>query len=167
MYHDVYIEQFVKRPRRSVDRILYILSFALTVLMGALAALISIGYFTLPFLAFLAVTYYLYMVQYMEFDYTLTNSLLEIEMITGKKRRKPILAVDIKDIVVVARSKSDPVKRYIGQHMKTYDCTSHEDVPYYCMIIRVDGAERKILFEPSEEMLMELKRTNPSKIYVD
>ena len=166
MYYDVYCEHFVKRKANAFNKILYYAGFVFSVLLGILAALISIGTFAVPFILFVIVTYYEYIQIYTEFDYGYTNGVFEIDKVTGKKRRKALISVDMKDVVVIARSKSDPVSQYVGRYMKTYDCTSHEDVPYYCMIVRRNGIEEKVLFEPTEEMLQEMKRMNSSIVHI-
>jgi hypothetical protein len=50
--------------------------------------------------------------------------------------------------------------------MKTWDCTSHTGMPYYCMIMKDDyGKEYKALFEPDETLLSLLVQLNPEKVH--
>ena len=60
MYYDVYCEHFVKRKASAFNKILYYVGFVFSVLLGILAALISIGTFAVPFILFVIVTYYRY-----------------------------------------------------------------------------------------------------------
>ncbi len=167
VYHDVYIEEVTHRKRTTLSLITFIVSVAM--------ALLSFGYGFLDrgafFMCFLftGLAFFCRWSGQRDFEINYTNGELEIDSIMGKSRRKNLITLETDDIVVVARSKTDPVKPYIGRRMKTYDCISHEpDVPYYCMIYKngTTGEEEKVLFEPGEQLLDELHRRQPRKIFV-
>lgn len=104
-----------------------------------------------------------------DFDYTYTNGILEITKIKRKTKRQELISCEMKDLVVVARSKTEPVQPYIGRNMKTYDCLSHDpSVTYYTMIIRDPdmGNEIKVLFEPGEDLLEAMQRISPDKVHI-
>ena len=52
------------------------------------------------------------------------------------------------------------------EKLKKYDYTSYnDDIPYYTMIIVEDGRKIKILLDLNSEMLHEMKRMCPDKVY--
>lgn len=169
MYQDIYIEQSVHRYVPSVTKVLNVLLIIATVIVAFQFVFVNYAVFGIPLVAMIIITYFVSQNAKMDFDYTYTNGLIEITRILRKTRRKDLVVCDMKDVVVIAKSKTDPVKAYIGRTMKTYDCTSHEEgIPYYTMIVRDDktGAETKVLFEPGEEMLDIMHRISPDKVYI-
>ena len=169
MYQDEYIEQSVHRYVPSVTKVLNILLMVATIIVAFQFVFVNYALFGIPLVAMIIITYIVSQNAKIDFDYTYTNGLIEITRILRKNKRKDLVVCEMKDVVVVAKSKTDPVKPYIGRRMKTFDCTSHEEgVSYYTMIVRNDktGAETKVLFEPGEEMLSVMHRISPDKVYI-
>ena len=169
MYQDMYAEQSVHRYVPTVTKVLNVLLIIATIFVAFQFVFVNYAVFGIPLIAMIIITYFVSQNAKMDFDYTITNGLIEITRILRKTKRKDLVVCDMKDVVVVAKSKTDPVKPYMGRAMKTYDCTSHEEgVVYYTMIVRNDqsGAETKVLFEPGEEMLDIMHRISPDKVYI-
>ncbi len=165
-YHDVYIEDVTHRKQTALSKGLFYVSVVMTVLTLAWGFL-DRGAFFVCFL-FAGLVFFCGRSGERDYELSYTNGTLDIDVIYGKSRRKSLVSVEVEDIVVIAKSKTEPVQKYIGSKMKTYDCISHEEgVTYYCMIIRNKelGSEEKILFEPSEQLLDELWRRAPQKVH--
>ena len=165
-YHDVYLESVTHRKQNPAGRA----AFVISVVMAVLTFFVGFLYPGSYMLCFLFTVMALWTGQYTEREYEIsyTNGTLDIDVIYGKSKRKSLVSVESEDIVVMARSRTEPVERYIGSKMKTYDCISHEEgVPYYCLIYknRDEGSEEKVLFEPGEAILDELWRHAPQKIH--
>lgn len=170
---EVFYEKFVKRSSPKINKVLYYVSFVMTIVFALLWLMVAIvnysmmGIYLLPFLMFIFMTYKLYVDCFTEFDYNYTDGKIEIYRIRGKAKKRLLVETDLSEVVVIAPSKTDPVSPWIGKKMRTFDCTSHEQsVPYYCMITKYKSFEKKILFEPSEEMLREMKRSIPDKVHM-
>lgn len=169
MYQDIYIEESVHRQVPAVTKGLNILLVIATVAVAFQFVFVNYAWFGIPLIVMIVVTYFVSQNAKLDFDYVYTNGVLEITRIRRKRRRKDLLECEMKDVVVIARSKTEPVQPYIGRHMTTYDCTSHNpDVVYYTMIVRNanNGAETKVLFEPGQELLEAMKRMSPDKVYI-
>ncbi|MCR5097853.1 MAG: hypothetical protein K6B14_02775 [Lachnospiraceae bacterium] len=166
VYHDVYIEEVTHRRQTTLSRVTFIVSAVMAVL-SFVYGFLDRGAFFMCFL-FTGLAFLCRWSGQRDFEINYTNGELEIDTIMGKSRRKNLISLQADDIVVLARSKTEPVQPYIGRRMKTYDCISHEpDVPYYCMIYKnsATGEEEKVLFEPGEKLLDELSRRQRGKIY--
>ncbi len=166
-YNDVYIEVVTHRRQTPLSRITFYISVVMAVIMLILGFL-DRGAFFVCFL-FAGLAFFCKWSADRDYEIDYTNGVLDIDAIMGKSRRKPLLSLSTDDIVVMAKSKTEPVKPYIGSSMKTYDCISHEpDVTYYCMIFKNtdSGREEKLLFEPGEELLEELYRRQPRKVHI-
>ena len=167
VYHDVFIEDVTHRKQSTLSKVTFYISVVMTVLTF-FAGFLDRGLFFVCFL-FAGLAFFCKWTADRDFEINYTNGVLDIDAITGKSRRKPLVSLETEDIVVLAKSKTEPVQPYIGRNMKTYDCISHEpDVPYYCMIYKNkdSGQEEKVLFEPSESLLSELKRKQPRKVII-
>lgn len=168
IYHDVYIEQAVCQKKRRINDGLTALS-VLFILWSLFLEVATLNLaFTILIVLFIVLIVYLQRNKQTDFDYIYTNGVFEIDIIRGGSKRKNLLTIDIEHLVVIAPSKTEPVMPYVGKRMKTLDCTSHEDVPYYTMIIHNPATDEdwKILLEPKEELLEEFKRKQGTKVYI-
>lgn len=169
IYHDVYIEQAVSQKKRRINDGLSVLCvvFILWTLFLEVATL-NLA-FTILIVIFIALIVYLQHNKQTDFDYIYTNGVLEIDRISGGSKRKNLFTIDIEHMVVIAPSKTEPVMPYVGKRMKTLDCTSHEEVPYYTMILHNPAKDEdwKILWEPKEEFLEEFKRKQNTKVFIN
>lgn len=168
-YQDVYIEKSVRRVVPPFTKVLNIILYLLTIWGAFLFIAVDYRIYGIPLMITIVATYFVSQSAKLDFDYTYTNGCLDITRIVRKRRRKEIVSCEMKDVMVVAVSKSEPVQQYIGRSMKTFDCTSHDkDTPYYTMIVKGEQAnsDLKILFEPGEEMLEAMKRIAPDKVFI-
>lgn len=165
-YHDVHIEKTTERKQTALGKATFIISVAMAILFFVYG-FFTTGAFFLCFL-FAGLSFFCAFTSRIDFELDYTNGTLEIARIYNRSRRKTLLSIEAKDIVVLAVSKSAPVQKYIGSSMKTYDCTAHDGgTAYYCMIFTdpETRTEEKLLFEPGDELLAELKRLYPDRIF--
>lgn len=168
IYNDVYMEQHIHRMAPKATKFYNILLMVLTVFVAFNFVFIDYRIFGLPLIAMIIATYFVTQNTKLDFDYSFTNGLLEITKIKRKTKRQDLICCEMKDVVVVAPSKTEPVQPYVGRKMKTFDCLSHDpQVSYYTMIIRNPdtGSEIKVLFEPNENFLEAMFRAAPSKVH--
>lgn len=169
IYQDVYIEKSVHRKAPAITKIYNVIMIGITLFVAFNFVFVDYKVFGIPLIAMIVASYFVIQNTKVDFDYTYTNGELEITKIKRKTKRQELISCEMKDIVVVAPSKTEPVQPYIGRHMQTYDCLSHDpQVSYYTMIIRDPerGNEIKILFEPGEDLLEAMRRISPDKIHV-
>lgn len=169
MFESTFIEQNVVRQMSGGDKLLRGLSMGFTILNGVLYAFTASFIFLVPFVLFIILTYFVYQNSKQDFDYILTGSILDLDKIKNKSKRKAVASIDLgKDLIVLAPSRTEPVKEYIGKKMPTLDLTSHEEGRnYYTMIAQnsTTGRLTKILFEPNQEMLTMIYRMQPRKVH--
>lgn len=85
-----------------------------------------------------------------DYEYTLENDTLTIDVIYGNKYRKTAHELDLRELEMIAPHWHQAVAKYKKnggtEHLKKYDYTSYEeDTPYYTMIIKEDGRKIKLL----------------------
>ena len=168
MYDYKIVEQ-VSRKKKSMSGVLrkvMIIFAALFVIMGIA---ISQSFMLAGFL--LAALYFVFDIfSQKDYEYTLENDQLSIDVIYGKKYRKTAHVLELKELEVVAPHWHESVAKYKKnggtEQLKKYDYTSYDDnTPYYTMIIKEDGRKIKLLLDLTEEMLHTIKTQHPEKVY--
>jgi len=106
----------------------------------------------------------------LEYEYTFVNGELDIDKIMGKARRRRVLAFDFGHLEIMAAGKSHLVDSYRQKQCKTYDFSSHNsansDKVY--VIYGTDKNEMiRILIEPNEKMLNDMRNNAPRKVNID
>lgn len=138
----------------------------LFVLMGII---FSRGFMLPGFL--MVVLYFVYDIfSQKDYEYTLENGVLSIDVIYGRKYRKHRHDLNLKDLEVLAPNWHDAVAKYRikggTQRLRKYDYTSYDDdIPYYTMIIKEDGKKIKLLLDLTDEMMQRIKHNYPEKVF--
>ena len=165
--------KIIKQVKRKDKRFSKFLSRAMVILaiVFVILGIISDRGLLLP--AFLlAALYYVFTINSdKEYEYVLDNGILSIDVIRGKRRRKTVHTLNMKDVEVVAPNWHDAVAKYRKNggtvSLPKYDYTSYDDdIPYYTMIVMENKQKIKLLLDLDNEMLSALKRLYPQKIYL-
>lgn len=168
MYDYKIVEQ-VSRKKKSMSGILRKVIIIFAVFFVILGITISQSFMLAGFL--LAGLYFVYDVfSQKDYEYTLENDTLSIDVIFGKKYRKTAHVLELKNMEVTAPHWHESVAKYKKnggtEQLKKFDYTSYDDnVPYYTMIITEDGRKIKLLLDLTEEMLHTMKAQHPEKVY--
>lgn len=168
--NDYKITQEVKRKSKRFTKLLSILMVVLAVVFVCFAIIFDTGLMLPAFL--FAVLYYIFTIQTdKEYEYTLENGILTIDVIRGKRRRKTVHTLNMKDMEVIAPNWHDAVAQYRKNggtvKLPKYDYTSYDDdVPFYTMIVMENRQKIKLLLDLSSEMLDAIKRVYPQKVYL-
>lgn len=167
---DLYSECIVKRKTP-----VYTIAIKLLLIIATFIALtfMVLMLSVIPFLIAVAfgVVYYFYSTGVdLEFEYTFVNGELDIDRIMNKSRRRRALAFDFTHLEIMAREKSHLVDSYRQKSCKTYDFTSlrSENKEKVYVIYGTDKNEMiRILFEPDEKMLNDMRNNAPRKVNID
>lgn len=169
MYSYKIVEQ-VKRKQKPFAGALRVTMIVFAVILLLLGVTISQGFMLPGFL--LVVLYFIYStLSRKEYEYTMENNQLVIDVILGGKYRRPAHKLDLGAVEVVAPNWHDAVAKYRknGGSIKLpkYDYTSYEeDIPFYTMIITENHTKIKLLLDLSDDMLQTLKRKYPDRVYL-
>ena len=168
MYDYKIVEQ-VSRKKKSMSGVLRKVMILFAVIFVIMGIAISQSFMLAGFL--LAALYFVFDIfSQKDYEYTLENDQLSIDVIYGKKYRKTAHVLELKDLEVVAPHWHESVAKYKKnggtEQLKKFDYTSYDDnVPYYTMIIKEDGRKIKLLLDLTEEMLHTIKTQHPEKVY--
>lgn len=164
---DLYTEIIVKRKKTPKDTILKALLIAATVL-AVLAALFT----TLGLIAFIVAValgiadFFLIPTFDVEFEYLYVNGELDIDKIMSKQKRKRVYSADIKNLELLAPTNSHALDSYNRrQDLKTLDFSSRDEQnKSYTMIIKGEKGLERVIFEPNEIILKDMKRVAPREV---
>ena len=168
MYDYKIVEQ-VSRKKKSMSGVLRKVMILFAVIFVIMGIAISQSFMLAGFL--LAALYFVFDIfSQKDYEYTLENDTLSIDVIYGKKYRKTAHVLELKNMEVTAPHWHESVARYKKnggtEKLKKYDYTSYDDdTPYYTMIIREDGHKIKLLLDLNEELLHAMKTQYPEKVY--
>ena len=168
MYDYKIVEQ-VSRKKKSMSGVLRKVMILFAVIFVIMGIAISQSFMLAGFL--LAALYFVFDIfSQKDYEYTLENDQLSIDVIYGKKYRKTAHVLELKELKVVAPHWHESVAKYKKnggtEQLKKYDYTSYDDnTPYYTMIIKEDGRKIKLLLDLTEEMLHTIKTQHPEKVY--
>ena len=154
MYDYKIVEQ-ISRKKKSMSGVLRKVMVLFAVIFVILGITISQSFMLAGFL--LAALYFVFDIfSQKDYEYTLENDQLSIDVIYGKKYRKTAHVLELKELEVVAPHWHESVAKY-----NSYD----DNTPYYTMIIKEDGRKIKLLLDLTEEMLHTIKTQHPEKVY--
>lgn len=164
---DLYTEIIVKRKKTAKDTILKALLIAATVL-AVLAALFT----TLGLIAFVVVIvlgiadFFLIPTFDVEYEYLYVNGELDVDKIMSKQKRKRVYSADVKNLEILAPTKSHALDSYNHrQDLKTYDFSSgDEQNQSYTMVIKGEKGLERVIFEPNDVILHDMKRMAPREV---
>lgn len=105
-----------------------------------------------------------------DYEYMMEGNIFTITVIRAKRRRKEVHELNLKDLEVVAPNWHDAVAKYRRnggtEKIPKYDYTSYDpDIPYFTMIIIENRKKIKLLLDLEEDMMNEMKRLYPDKVF--
>ena len=167
---DLFCEYIVKKQQTAKDYLI-IAGYSMLALFLSFIILLFNAYMFGFGLLLIAGCWYgafiLTKMRYVEYEYILTNSYLDIDKIYAKRRRKRIMSMDFKHIDICA--KADDVNfahEYKNAPQKIYDFTGVCDNDIYFVDFSKDANKVRILFQPTEKMKDGLKLINPRNIHI-
>ncbi|MBO5104040.1 MAG: hypothetical protein J6B74_03135 [Ruminococcus sp.] len=162
---DNFAEQLVKKNETSSDKTKRLLKTVVGIVLTIVLALfgfLTIGNPTLSLLGFMLSvgagygTFYIVQSSYVEYEYAFTNGELDIDKIIAKKKRKPMLSIEV--------NKFTDFGKYSDELEETAEMTvvissdniaSHE---YYADFQHEIYGLTRLVFSPNEKMLDNIKR---------
>ena len=104
-------------------------------------------------------TYKLCQKFFVEYEYIVTNNLLDIDTIIARNSRKRLITIDIPNILFF--SKYDPKKIQNKQYNQTYFCANDDDELYMLEYKHKTKGNVLVVFAPNEKIIGAIKRTAP------
>ena len=106
--------------------------------------------------------------QRIEYDYTLTNGVLDVAKVINNSKRKKVLSADVKEFEVIAPISDPGFQRMLNYKgiQKKYNVFLNRNSKLYYGVFTHEGVKSLIVFEPSEEMLNSIKVFIPRNVKI-
>lgn len=164
---DVFIEKIVKKKSDGKDLAIRFLiscgAFVVTIL--AFVFLSSFGLFIMCGAIYGA--WYLIKMQQIEYEYSLTNGEIDVDIIRGMSKRKRLFSINCKEFEMLAPYNDNHKREYETPSItkKIYACSSlTENDLYFAIFINQEHQKVLFVFEPDERMLSSFKTYIPRKM---
>ena len=170
---DLYLEELVLRKKTLKDKVITVglIAFGLFLWTGAYLWRFSLLYL-FPAIVVTVVAIFVLPKLNVEWEYTYVDAELDVDKIFNRAKRKRVGTYEIKKAEIIAPANSHRLDYHNNnQKMKVMDFTSlfPERQKYvYAMIIEDDkNGMLKVLFEPSQQMLEDMRRRAPRTVFFD
>lgn len=167
---DLYTEVIVKKKTTPLDILGKALLIAGTVLSALACLFTTLGLIAFILLVLFVIADYLVMPNFdVEYEYLYVNGELDIDKIMSRQKRKRVYSADIKELEIMAPTQSHALDSYRNrQGLKTYDFSSREaDHKTYTMILKKEKGLERVVFEPNDIVLRDMKRVAPREVNLD
>ena len=176
---DIFEEYMFAGKRTPKDYVIIGLIIAAAVLVSCVLFILPViiaqatGFafsFTLPFVLTALAWYGAYRLmqhRYVEFEYTLANSEMDIDKIIAKRSRKRLISVDFKEAEIVAAvDDSEHNSAYGNTDFTVYDASGHYADGVYFADFSSDGKKIRLLFRPTEKIMEDIRKFNPRNVFI-
>lgn len=163
--NETYVEILVKKKTPAYMKLLKILLIMLTV------CFVLVGLMLWPALLIGVVlgvaSYFVYMNAELEYEYLYVDKEFTVDKIMAKSKRKRVEVFDLDKMEIVAPINSWHLDNYKNRSDKTFDYSSGEHgQPDKRYVFFYDG-QKKVIFEPNEEMIKAMQFAAPRKVFKD
>ena len=163
--NETYVECLVKKKTPTYMKFLKILTIMLAVCFILIGFVFLIG--LLLGIISAVIAYFVYQNADLEYEYLYVDKELTIDKVMAKSRRKRVATFDLNKMEIVAPIKSWHLDNYKNRTDKAVDYSSGEEKqPDRRFVFFYDG-QKKIIFEPNEEMIKAMQFAAPRKVYKD
>ncbi len=163
--NETYVEWLVKRKTPAYMAFLKILFTVLAVFF------VLIGLLLLPALLIGVIcgvaAYFITLNADLEYEYLYVDKELTVDKVMAKSRRKRVAVFSLDKMEIVAPVKSWHLDNFKNRSDKAVDYSSGEEKqPDKRFVFYYDG-QKKVIFEPNEEMIKAMQTVAPRKVFKD
>ena len=163
---DFFSEWIVKRKTPQNVKVIQALLVIVCVLSCALIIIPYVGVLVVAVIIFL--TYIYFKNNDVEWEYALVEKTMYIDKIMKKSKRKRMGEYDLTKAEVMAPEGSTYIKEYDSKNLKVMDFSSLiPENKKYVMVILNNNELVKLVLEPNERMLKELRDIIPRQLHMD
>ena len=163
---EIFSEWIVKRKTPQKVRMIEVLLVIVCVLSCALFRSPQVGVLAVALVIFL--TYSYCKNNDVEWEYALVEKSMYVDKIMKKSKRKRMGEYDLTKAEVMAPEDSSYIKEYANRNLKVCDYSSLiPENRKYALVILNNNELIKLILEPDERMLKELRNIIPRQLHVD
>lgn len=165
--NDIFNEVMIKKDI-TLGRWLFDILLIFTSVNVVILSLMYLAFFAfIPILVVLILVPFLVRGRHVEYEYVLTNDQLDFDKITGKRRRKQLYSVDVRNIELMAPMTVDFKEDFFAAGSnKNVDLASNPRAPGRWFVVFNDHKDGRVtvVFEPTVNMVKNMYIFAPRKI---
>ncbi len=164
---DIFIEQLVQKKQTQNEHIKKYLVYALVAILSFFAFLIIPIMLPIVIIIGFFIAYTYGSTRNVEFEYTFTNTELDVDAIYNKQKRKRVFTCDLKECTSIFRSNNETEStKYTS--LKLNDYSSGDNYSNTYTIVISDGSKsEKIIIEPDDRLIKAIQIKSGRKFIKD
>jgi len=161
-----HIELLVAVKPKIVNNILKIVLWVVAILsfLASLSGILGLISLLIAIIAAVA-GYFIGLKCDLEYEYTLTDKEIDIDVIYSKQRRKGVTNIDLTKLEIMAPVNSYRLDGYKNRTVKTEDYSSGDEANVKNMYAMYYDGSRKLIIEPDERLFKAIYNVAPHKVY--
>lgn len=153
-YHDVFVEQLVRRRRPGGEALFRLGAALLGLILITLAFVFVRSFFPVLFAIVVILEFFAFVYTVKEYEYSFISGDVDVDMIRGKRKRSTVFSGSCRDITVLAPcgTHEDAVA---GEFTRTVDASAgpREEGRWFFVCQKQDGTRELVYFSPNERLL--------------
>lgn len=174
---DIVLEYIIKKKNTSKDNALIIGTILAALILTQAILTISLKVLNLGTFGFIVIAaiwfgvYWLLTMRSKEFEYSITNGELDIDMIIARRKRKHLLSVKTRQFELCANVHDPAFQQALNEKKPANSiimAASEKNAPrtYFVDLIAHDGKPYRLFFEPTSKMLEAFSKYNPQNVHI-
>ena len=157
-YHDVFVEQLVRRERPGGEFLFRCGAILAGLVLLAAAYLLARPFFAFFFALLVILEFFAFVYTVKEFEYSFINGDVDVDVIQGRRRRRTVSSFRCKDVTVMA-SCEGAESRMEGEFSRRLDAAASSKGAdrWFLITEREDGSRELIILSPNERLLAAFK----------
>lgn len=165
--NDAYSELLIKKEQSAKEKIIKFLLIGLIAVTAVMGFVIIFAWIATLLLGVAA--YFILPNLDLEYEYAYVNGELDVDKIMSKSKRKRLKSFDLAKLELMAPVNSHRMDyQNHNTNLKVLDYSSgNKNHKVYAMIIPGEKEVNKVLIEPDRELLENIKKSCPRKVFED
>ncbi|MDD3402169.1 MAG: DUF6106 family protein [Hespellia sp.] len=164
--NDTFCEQIVQRKTKPSDIAIKVLSIAVIVVLALSSVFFGFLMFFVAVIFGIIAVLLIFPRLKVEYEYSLLNHELNVDVIYNRAKRKHLISVDLKEVEVIAPRTSHQLDSYHDFVTKDYSMADASQTPYAVMCT-ISQQMNCILFNPDEDMVNRMASFLPRTLHRD
>ena len=153
-YHDVFVEQLVRRRRPGGELLFRIGAIFLGLILITLAFVLARNFFPVLFAVVVILEFFAFVYTVKEFEYSFISGDVDIDMIRGKRKRSTIFSGSCREITLMAPCGSH-TEALSGGFTRTVDASesARGEDRWFFICEKQDGSRELVYLNPNTRLL--------------
>jgi len=153
-YHDVFVEQLVRRRRPGGEALFRMGAIFLGLILITLAFVLVRNFFPVLFALVVILEFFAFVYTVKEFEYSFISGDVDIDMIRGKRKRSTVFSGSCRDISLMAPCGSHG-EALSGSFTRTVDAaeSARGEDRWFFICEKEDGSRELVYLNPNERLL--------------